>query len=79
MLFVVETRSLSIDVARNPEFTFSQSVCCVGPTRFRTVNIETGDTIAGSLPTAVLKEVRRWLDSNRDSALKLWKERNPNL
>ena len=50
-----------------------------GPGFRATVNIETGETIAGSLPSAALKEVRRWLDDNRDLALKLWKERNPNL
>ena len=49
-----------------------------GPDFRATVSIETGETIAGSLPLAVLKEVRRWLDDNRDVALKLWKERNPN-
>ena len=50
-----------------------------GPDFRATMNIETGETIAGSLPVAVLKQVRQWLDVNRDLALKLWKERNPNL
>ena len=52
----------------------------VSGTDFRaTVNIETGEIIAGSLSIAVLKQARQWLDVNRDLALKLWKERNPNL
>lgn len=50
-----------------------------GPDFRATVGIETGEAIAGSLPIAVLKEVRHWLDGNRDLALKLWKVRNPNL
>ena len=50
-----------------------------GPDFRATVNIETGEIIAGSLSVAVLKQARQWLDVNRDLALKLWKERNPNL
>ena len=50
-----------------------------GPDFRATVNIETGEIIAGSLSIAVLKQARQWLDVNRDLALKLWKERNPNL
>ena len=50
-----------------------------GPEFQATVSIESGKTIAGSLPIAVLKEIRQWLDNNRDLALKLWEERNPNL
>ena len=49
-----------------------------GPDFRATVNIETGEILAGTLPNVVLKEVRRWLDMNRDVALKLWQERNPN-
>jgi len=44
------------------------------------VIIESGEIVAGSsLPSATHKEVRQWLDGNRDLALKLWQERNPNL
>jgi hypothetical protein len=50
-----------------------------GPDFRATINIESGEIIAGSLPNTVLKEVRLWLDGNRKLALKLWKERNPNL
>ena len=50
-----------------------------GPDFRAPVNIETGEIIAGSLSVAVLKQARQWLDVNRDLALKLWKERNPNL
>ena len=50
-----------------------------GPEFRATVSIETGEIIAGSLPIVILKEVRQWLDGHRDVALKLWKERNPNL
>lgn len=50
-----------------------------GPDFRATVNIETGEIIASSLSVAVLKQARQWLDVNRDLALKLWKERNPNL
>ena len=49
-----------------------------GPDFRATVSIETGEIIAGALPTTTLKEVRRWLDSNRDTAMKRWYERNPN-
>ena len=44
-----------------------------GPDFRATVNIETGEIIAGSLSVAVLKQARQWLDVNRDLALKLWK------
>lgn len=50
-----------------------------GPEFRATVSIESGEIVAGSLPSATLKEVRQCLDRNRDLALKLWQERNPNL
>ena len=50
-----------------------------GPEFRATVNIESGEIITGSLPTAILKEVRQWLIDHRNVALKLWKERNPSL
>lgn len=50
-----------------------------GPDFRATVSIESGEIIAGSIPSVVLKEVRKWLDENRELAFKLWKERNPNL
>jgi hypothetical protein len=50
-----------------------------GPDFRATVNIESGEIIAGSLPAFVLKEMRQWLIAHRDVALKLWKERNPSL
>ena len=49
-----------------------------GPEFRTTVSIASGEIIAGALPAAALKEVMRWLDGNRDAALRLWHERNPN-
>ena len=50
-----------------------------GPEFRATVSVEAGEVIAGSLPVAILNEVRQWLEGNRGLALKLWKVRNPNL
>jgi hypothetical protein len=44
-----------------------------------TITINSGEIIAGSLPASVIREVRKWLHVNRESTLKLWKARNPNL
>ena len=48
-----------------------------GPEFRATVSIASGEVIAGALPTVTLKDVRRWLDGNRDAAMNLWYERNP--
>jgi hypothetical protein len=50
-----------------------------GPDFRATVSIVSGEIIAGKLPATTLKEVRSWLDQNREIALKLWQERNPNI
>ena len=49
-----------------------------GPDFRATVSVETSEMIAGALPAATLKEVRRWLSDNRDAAMSTWNERNPN-
>jgi hypothetical protein len=48
-----------------------------GPDFRAIVRIDSGELIAGSLSATTLKEVRWWLDRNRELALNLWKERNP--
>jgi hypothetical protein len=42
-----------------------------------TVGIAEGVLIAGTLPAAVLGEVQDWLQFNRGTAMKLWRQRNP--
>ncbi len=48
-----------------------------GPDFRATVGIKSGAIIAGRLPAATLKEVRWWLEDNRELAMATWKQRNP--
>jgi hypothetical protein len=42
-----------------------------GPEFRATVSIDFGETIAGTLPISVLKDVRQWLIDHREVAMKL--------
>jgi Domain of unknown function (DUF4160) len=48
-----------------------------GPEFRATIAIIDGSIIAGALPPAILREVQGWLKFNRDTAMKLWRQRNP--
>ena len=50
-----------------------------GPDFRVTVSIKSGEIIAGRLLATTLKDVRRWLDDNRELAMATWIQRNPNI
>lgn len=67
------------DVAELPHQGFFQDhnpphVHVVTDDREARMRIDTGEIIAGSLPTNVARNARRWLAANRDFAMDKWCE-----